>query len=98
MKKRILGQDGLEVSTVGLGCMGFSHAYGVPTEKSEAVRMIRTAFDMGYDFFDTAECCTGPFRLRQLGKIRLACMNFPMVSAWGSTGEANSASLQEKQP
>ncbi|MBQ4396014.1 MAG: aldo/keto reductase [Clostridia bacterium] len=39
--------------------MGFSHAYGAPTEKSEAVTMIRKAYDMGYNFFDTAECYTG---------------------------------------
>lgn len=51
--------EGLEVTRVGLGCMGFSHAYGAPTEKSEAVAMIRRAYDMGYNFFDTAECYTG---------------------------------------
>lgn len=50
---------GMEVTRVGLGCMGFSHAYGAPTEKGEAVAMIRKAYDMGYNFFDTAECYTG---------------------------------------
>ena len=59
MNTRILGKSGLVVSPVGLGCMGFSHAYGAPTEKGEAVAMIRKAFDMGYTFFDTAECYTG---------------------------------------
>ena len=54
MDTRKLG-DGLEVSAVGLGCMGFSHAYGAPTERKEAVRMIRRAVEMGYTFFDTAE-------------------------------------------
>ncbi len=54
MTERVLGKD-LAVSAVGLGCMGFSHAYGAPTEKSEAVRAIRTAFDIGYTLFDTAE-------------------------------------------
>lgn len=54
MKQRILGAD-LEVSALGLGCMGFSHAYGAPTDRSEAVRLIREAVDMGYTFFDTAE-------------------------------------------
>ena len=58
-EKRRLGNSELAVTAVGLGCMGFSHAYGVPTERSEATKMIRTAFDMGYDFFDTAECYTG---------------------------------------
>ncbi len=59
MNKRKLGTGNLSVTAVGLGCMGFSHAYGAPTEKSEAVKIIRKAFDMGYDFFDTAECYTG---------------------------------------
>lgn len=54
MKTRILGGD-LEVSTIGLGCMGFSHAYGAATERSEAIRTIQQAVDMGYTFFDTAE-------------------------------------------
>lgn len=54
MKKRILGTD-LEVSSVGLGCMGFSHAYGAPTDKKTAVEAIRGAVEMGYNFFDTAE-------------------------------------------
>jgi len=58
MDKRILGGN-LEVSAVGLGCMGFSHAYGTATDRSTAVRAIREAADMGYTFFDTAECYLG---------------------------------------
>lgn len=58
-EKRKLGNSELSVTPVGLGCMGFSHAYGAPTEKSEAVKMIRKAFDIGYNFFDTAECYIG---------------------------------------
>ena len=54
MDTRILSKD-LAVSAVGLGCMGFSHAYGAPTEEKEAVRLIRQAAEMGYTFFDTAE-------------------------------------------
>ena len=54
MKKRALGAD-LEVSSVGLGCMGFSHAYGAPTDKKTAVEAIRGAVETGYNFFDTAE-------------------------------------------
>lgn len=54
MKKRILGND-LEVSALGLGCMGFSHAYGKPTEDQEVIERIRKAYDLGYTFFDTAE-------------------------------------------
>ncbi len=54
MQKRILGKE-LMVSAVGLGCMGFSHAYGAPVERKEAVKLIRQAADIGYTFFDTAE-------------------------------------------
>ena len=54
MNTRTLGTD-LTVSAVGLGCMGFSHAYGAPTERGEAVRAIRAAYDLGYTLFDTAE-------------------------------------------
>ena len=54
MDKRILGKE-LEVSAVGLGCMGFSHAYGAPTDRDEAISMIHSAYEMGYTFFDTAE-------------------------------------------
>lgn len=52
MKTRMLGD--MEVSTVGLGCMGFTHAYGDPMDEKEAVGVIHAAVDMGYTFFDTA--------------------------------------------
>lgn len=54
MRTRKLGKD-LEVSAVGLGCMGFSHAYGAPSERKEAISAIQTAVSLGYTFFDTAE-------------------------------------------
>lgn len=54
MQERILGKD-LKVSAVGLGCMGFSHAYGAPTEQKEAVYRLQQSVEMGYTFFDTAE-------------------------------------------
>ena len=54
MEQRVLGRD-LKVSAIGLGCMGFSHAYGAPTDRTEAIHAIRWAVDMGYTFFDTAE-------------------------------------------
>ena len=54
MKTVTLGRD-LTVGAVGLGCMGFSHAYGPTTDEREAAKLIRRAFDMGYRFFDTAE-------------------------------------------
>ena len=54
MKKRILGKD-LEVSAVGLGCMGMSHAYGPAADKKEMTELLAQAVEMGYTFFDTAE-------------------------------------------
>ncbi|REC42182.1 aldo/keto reductase [Chryseobacterium sp. 5_R23647] len=65
MKKRILGKDKLEVSALGLGCMGLSFGYGKPTEKQEAIQLIRTAYEQGVTFFDTAECY-GPFTNEEL--------------------------------
>lgn len=54
MKQRILGKD-LKVSSIGLGCMGMSHAYGTPSTESEAFQLIEKAIDLGCTFFDTAE-------------------------------------------
>jgi len=60
MQKRKLGQSGLEVSALGLGCMGLSHGYGPATDTRQAVGLIRAAFDRGVTFFDTAEVY-GPY-------------------------------------
>jgi len=55
LQKRKLGKSGLEVSAIGLGCMGLSYGYGPATEKQPAIQLIRAAFDRGVTFFDTAE-------------------------------------------
>lgn len=55
MQKRKLGSSGLEVSALGLGCMGLSFGYGPATEKSEGIKLIRAAVEYGVTFFDTAE-------------------------------------------
>jgi aryl-alcohol dehydrogenase-like predicted oxidoreductase len=60
MKKRTLGRSGLEVSALGLGCMGLSHGFGPATDRGEAVRLIRSAVERGVTFFDTAQIY-GPF-------------------------------------
>jgi len=60
MKKRKLGHNNLEVSALGLGCMGLSFGYGRVTEKESAIKLIRHAFESGVTFFDTAEIY-GPF-------------------------------------
>lgn len=61
MQKRTLGNSGLEVSAIGLGCMGMSQSYGQPMETADAIRLIRAAFERGITFFDTAEVY-GPFK------------------------------------
>ncbi|RZL30718.1 MAG: aldo/keto reductase, partial [Pedobacter sp.] len=53
MEKRILGKNGLEVSALGLGCMGLSFGYGPATDKQEAIKLIQGAYENGITFFDT---------------------------------------------
>ena len=65
MEKRILGKSGLEVSALGLGCMGLSFALGPIPEKQDAIKLLRGAFDRGVTFFDTAEAY-GPFLNEEL--------------------------------
>jgi aryl-alcohol dehydrogenase-like predicted oxidoreductase len=60
MQKRKLGNSSLEVSALGLGCMGLSHGYGAATDTGEAISLIRAAVDHGVTFFDTAEVY-GPY-------------------------------------
>ena len=65
MKKRKLGKSGLEVSAIGLGCMGMSFAYGPPKNKQEMIALLRAAAERGITFFDTAEVY-GPFANEEL--------------------------------
>jgi aryl-alcohol dehydrogenase-like predicted oxidoreductase len=60
MQKRTLGKSNMEVSAIGLGCMGLSFGYGPATEKQQAISLIRAAFERGVTFFDTAEAY-GPY-------------------------------------
>ena len=55
MQKRTLGKSGLEVSALGLGCMGLSYGYGPATDEKDAIALIQNAYDSGITFFDTAE-------------------------------------------
>lgn len=59
MKKVRLGKTDMYVNAVGLGCMGLSHASGTPIPKDKAVEILKAAHEIGYDFYDTAECYTG---------------------------------------
>src|ERR1700721_507879 len=80
MEKRILGNSGLEVSALGFGCMGLSYAYGPATEKQEAIKVIRAAYDGGVTFFDTAEAY-GPFENEKLVGEALASVRDKVVIA-----------------
>ena len=65
MQTRKLGNSNLSVSAIGLGCMGLSSGFGPPTEKQQAISLIRKAFELGVTFFDTAEVY-GPFANEEL--------------------------------
>ena len=65
MQKRKLGKSGLEVSAIGFGCMGLSFGYGPAVEKDAGISLIRSAFEQGVTFFDTAEAY-GPFKNEEL--------------------------------
>lgn len=80
MEKRTLGKSGLEVSALGLGCMGLSYGYGPATEKQTAITLIRTAFERGVTFFDTAEAY-GPYRNEELLGEALAPIRDKVVIA-----------------
>lgn len=80
MKKRVLGKSGLEVSAIGLGCMGISFALGQPMEKEAAISLIRAAFESGVTFFDTAEAY-GPFKNEEVVGEALAPIRDQVVIA-----------------
>jgi len=80
MQKRKLGNNGLEVSAIGLGCMGLSFGYGPATETQQAITLIRTAFERGVTFFDTAEAY-GPFTNEEVVGESLAPVREQVVVA-----------------
>src|SRR6266480_2474569 len=79
MKKRKLGNSNLEVSAIGLGCMGMSFGYGPAMEKQQAISLIRSAVERGVTFFDTAEVY-GPFTNEELVGEALAPFRGPQSS------------------
>ena len=80
MDKRKLGNSGLEVSALGLGCMGMSYGYGPAADKQEMIRLIRAAVERGVTFFDTAEAY-GPFTNEELVGEALAPVRHQVVIA-----------------
>jgi aryl-alcohol dehydrogenase-like predicted oxidoreductase len=97
MKHRQLGKSGLEVSTLGLGCMGLSYGYGPATDTINAVKLIRAAFDLGITFFDTAEAY-GPFINEQVLGEALAPVRDKVVIAtkFGFKGGDSTAGMDSR--
>ncbi len=80
MQKRNLGNSNLEVSAIGLGCMGMSHGYGPPADRQEMIALLRSAVERGITFFDTAEVY-GPFNNEELVGEALAPFRGQVVIA-----------------
>ena len=101
MKKRKLGKSGLEVSAIGLGCMGMSFGYGPPKDKQEMIALLRVAVERGVTFFDTAEVY-GPFTNEELVGEALAPFREQVVIATkfgfkpASTGDARWSELDSR--
>jgi len=98
MQKRKLSQRGLEVSALGLGCMGMSQSYGVPPDKQAMISLIRTAVERGITFFDTAEIY-GPHTNEELVGEALAPLRKQVVIAtkFGIKYE-NKQQVQDSRP
>ncbi len=97
MQKRTLGKSGLEVSALGFGCMGLSYGYGPATDKQDAIALIRSAFDSGVTFFDTAEAY-GPFVNEEVVGEALAPIRSQVVIAtkFGFMGGDSTAGLDSR--
>src|SRR6266702_2610903 len=99
MKKRELGKSGLEVSAIGLGCMGMSFGYGPPIDKQEGIALIRKAVERGVTFFDTAELY-GPFTNEELVGEALAPFRGQVVIAtkFGIKIDPNGQQVMDSRP
>src|SRR5256885_5208457 len=99
MQKRKLGKSNLEVSALGLGCMGMSQSYGVPPDKPAMISLIRTTVDRGVTFFDTAEIY-GPYTNEELVGEALAPVRAQVVIAtkFGIGRDAGGQQVQDSRP
>src|SRR2546422_266840 len=99
MQKRRLGKSDLEVSALGLGCMGMSQSYGVPPDKQAMIAFIRTAVERGVTFFDTAEIY-GPYTNEELVGEALAPLRRQVVIAtkFGVGRDAGGQQVQDSRP
>ncbi|PYO12702.1 MAG: aldo/keto reductase [Gemmatimonadetes bacterium] len=99
MQKRRLGNSNLEVSALGLGCMGMSQSYGLPPDKQAMIALIRTAVERGVTFFDTAEIY-GPYSNEELVGEALAPVRAQVVIAtkFGIKHDSGGQQLQDSRP
>jgi len=99
MQKRKLGKSNLEVSALGLGCMGMSIAYGLPADKQEMIALIRKAVERGVTFFDTAEIY-GPYTNEELVGEALAPFRGKVAIAtkFGIKMGADGKQFQDSRP
>jgi aryl-alcohol dehydrogenase-like predicted oxidoreductase len=97
MQKRRLGQSGLEISAIGLGCMGLSHAFGKPVGKKEGIALIRAAVDRGVTLFDTAEIY-GPYTNEELVGEALAPVRDRVMIATKFGFDIDPANHQQRGP
>jgi aryl-alcohol dehydrogenase-like predicted oxidoreductase len=99
MQKRKLGKSGLEVSALGLGCMGMSMAYGPPADKKEMITLIGKAVERGITFFDTAELY-GPYTNEDLVGEALAPFRgrVAIATKFGIKVDANGQQVQDSRP
>src|SRR6266853_4035218 len=99
MQRRKLGKSNLEVSALGLGCMGMSQSYGVPPDKQAMIAFIRTAVERGVTFFDTAEIY-GPYTNEELVGEALAPVRAQVVIAtkFGIGRDPGGQQVQDSRP
>src|SRR3989475_3600820 len=99
MQNRKLGTSNLEVSALGLGCMGMSQSYGVPPDKQAMIGFIRTAVERGITFFDTAEIY-GPYTNEELVGEALVPVRAQVVIAtkFGVGRDAGGQQMQDSRP
>ncbi|SHI07418.1 aldo/keto reductase [Desulfofustis glycolicus] len=103
MQKRKLGNSDLEVSAIGLGCMGMSHGYGPPADKKEMIELITKAVDEGVTFFDTAEVY-GPYTNEELvgealapfkGKVAIATKFGIQIENWKQVLDSKPSTIRQ---
>lgn len=98
MKTRILGNSGLEVSALGLGCMGLTFGYGPAADEKDAISLIRNAYDSGITFFDTAEAYSQGGNETLLGKAVLPFRDKVVIATKFGFKEGDSSKGQDSRP